>query len=53
MIKELRTMKIYFKGKLNNKSLNLIKKSIPFISFKREIDSDIMEFSFYNNKNLS
>lgn len=52
-LKLLRTMKIYFKGKLNNKSLNLIKKSIPFISFKREIDSDIMEFSFYNNKNLS
>ena len=49
-LKMLKTVKINFKGKLSYDSLNLIKKTIPDISFKKKENTNIIEFTFYNNK---
>ena len=49
-LKLLKTAKINFKGNLSYDSLNLIKKTIPDISFKKQANSNIIEFTFYNKE---
>ena len=46
----LKTMKIYFKGNLNEKDLKLITKYIPNIYYSKKDNSDITEFIFHNKK---
>ena len=45
-------MKINFKGNLSNNSLNLIRKIIPDILFRKKENLNIIEFTFYNDKDL-
>ena len=51
-LKLLKTMKINFKGNLSNNSLNLIRKIIPDILFRKKENLNKIELTFYNDKDL-